>query len=71
MTCSSLSSAGEQAESLSLSSISSTLEAFMESSTLGDFHTRLRMLLSFHCHLLLVPDLPGQGQPSAPTHAEL
>ncbi|XP_038145137.1 midasin isoform X1 [Cyprinodon tularosa] len=52
---------GEQAESLSLSSISSTLEAFMESSTLGDFHTRLRMLLSFHCHLLLVPDLPGQG----------
>uniref|UniRef100_A0A3Q2D7A0 Midasin n=1 Tax=Cyprinodon variegatus TaxID=28743 RepID=A0A3Q2D7A0_CYPVA len=51
----------EQAESLSLSSISSTLEAFMESSTLGDFHTRLRMLLSFHCHLLLVPDLPGQS----------
>ncbi|XP_012709437.2 midasin isoform X1 [Fundulus heteroclitus] len=53
-------SAGEQAESLSLSSVSSTLEAFMESSTLGEFHTRLRMLLSFHCHLLLVPNLPGQ-----------
>uniref|UniRef100_A0A087Y7X1 Midasin n=1 Tax=Poecilia formosa TaxID=48698 RepID=A0A087Y7X1_POEFO len=51
---------GEQADSLSLSSMSSTLEAFMEGSTLGEFHTRLRMLLSFHCHLLLVPDLPGQ-----------
>ncbi|KAM4713456.1 midasin isoform 2-T2 [Anableps anableps] len=51
---------GEQADSLSLSSVSSTLEAFMESSTLGEFHTRLRMLLSFHCHLLLVPRLPGQ-----------
>uniref|UniRef100_M4AJ01 Midasin n=1 Tax=Xiphophorus maculatus TaxID=8083 RepID=M4AJ01_XIPMA len=49
----------QEQDSLSLSSVSSTLEAFMEGSTLGEFHTRLRMLLSFHCHLLLVPDLPS------------
>ncbi len=36
----------------------------MEGSTLGEFHTRLAMLLSFHCHLLLVPNQPGKGQPS-------
>uniref|UniRef100_A0A3Q4BJ07 Midasin n=1 Tax=Mola mola TaxID=94237 RepID=A0A3Q4BJ07_MOLML len=34
--------------------------AFMEGSTLGEFHTRLAMLLSFHCHLLLVPSQTGQ-----------
>lgn len=34
----------------------------MESSTLGEFHTRLNMLLSFHCHLLLLPDQPAPGQ---------
>uniref|UniRef100_A0A8C4E441 Midasin n=1 Tax=Dicentrarchus labrax TaxID=13489 RepID=A0A8C4E441_DICLA len=45
---------------LSLSSVSSTLQAFMEGSTLGEFHTRLAMLLSFHCHLLLVPNQTGQ-----------
>ncbi|XP_077567526.1 midasin isoform X1 [Stigmatopora nigra] len=43
-----------------LSSLSSTLEAFMNGSTLGEFHTRLAMLLSFHCHLLLLPPQPGQ-----------
>uniref|UniRef100_A0A3Q3ARQ7 Midasin n=1 Tax=Kryptolebias marmoratus TaxID=37003 RepID=A0A3Q3ARQ7_KRYMA len=40
--------------------VSSTLQAFMEGSTVGEFHTRLRMLLSFHCHLLLVPNQPGR-----------
>lgn len=53
--------ADEQVEQLSLLSVSSTLQAFMEGSTLGQFHTRLAMLLSFHCHLLLVPSQPGRG----------
>uniref|UniRef100_A0A3Q1JQ86 Midasin n=1 Tax=Anabas testudineus TaxID=64144 RepID=A0A3Q1JQ86_ANATE len=48
-----------EVERLSLSSVSSTLKAFIEGSTLGEFHTRLAMLLSFHCHLLLVPNQPG------------
>lgn len=50
-----------EVERLSLSSASSTLQAFIEGSSLGEFHTRLGMLLSFHCHLLLVPDRPGRG----------
>ncbi|XP_039980712.1 midasin isoform X5 [Xiphias gladius] len=50
----------EEVEHLSLSSVSSTLQAFMEGSPLGEFHTRLAMLLSFHCHLLLVPSQLGQ-----------
>uniref|UniRef100_A0A8C4E8F0 Midasin n=1 Tax=Dicentrarchus labrax TaxID=13489 RepID=A0A8C4E8F0_DICLA len=50
----------QRMECLSLSSVSSTLQAFMEGSTLGEFHTRLAMLLSFHCHLLLVPNQTGQ-----------
>lgn len=53
--------ADEQVERLSLPSVSSTLQAFMEGSTLGQYHTRLAMLLGFHCHLLLVPSQPGQG----------
>lgn len=52
----------EEEEPLSLSSVSSSLQAFIESSTLGEFHTRLGMLLSFHCHLLMVPKQPGQGE---------
>lgn len=52
----------EEEEPLSLSSVSSSLQAFIESSTLGEFHTRLAMLLSFHCHLLMVPNQPLQGQ---------
>lgn len=52
----------KEEEPLSLSSVSSSLQAFIESSTLGEFHTRLAMLLSFHCHLLMVPNQPGQGQ---------
>ncbi|KAJ8008932.1 hypothetical protein DPEC_G00083550 [Dallia pectoralis] len=51
---------GDTAERLSLPTVSSTLQAFMEGSTLGEYHTRLAMLLSFHCHLLLVPSQRGQ-----------
>ncbi|KAM4522940.1 midasin [Odontesthes bonariensis] len=51
---------GEEVEPLSLSLVSSTLQAFVEGSTLGEFQTRLSMLLSFHCHLLLLPKQPGQ-----------
>ncbi|KAM9840331.1 midasin [Aulostomus maculatus] len=58
-------STGEEIEALSLSSVSSTIQAFMESSTLGEFHTRLAMLLSFHCHLLLLPNQPGQDSLSS------
>uniref|UniRef100_A0A8C8D189 Midasin n=1 Tax=Oncorhynchus tshawytscha TaxID=74940 RepID=A0A8C8D189_ONCTS len=47
-------------EDLFLSTVSSTLQAFMEGSTLGEYHTRLVMLLSFHCHLLLAPSQHGQ-----------
>uniref|UniRef100_A0A674E0K9 Midasin n=1 Tax=Salmo trutta TaxID=8032 RepID=A0A674E0K9_SALTR len=47
-------------EDLSLSTVSSTLQAFMEGSTLGEYHTRLAMLLSFHCHLLLAPSQHGK-----------
>lgn len=46
-------------EPLTLSTVASTLQAFIEGSTLGEFHTRLAMLLSFHCHLLLVPKQSG------------
>uniref|UniRef100_A0A3Q1FB83 Midasin AAA ATPase 1 n=1 Tax=Acanthochromis polyacanthus TaxID=80966 RepID=A0A3Q1FB83_9TELE len=53
-------STDENLERLTLSSVSSTLQAFMEGSTLGEFSIRLAMLLSFHCHLLLVPNQPGQ-----------
>ncbi|KAM9355690.1 midasin [Pholidichthys leucotaenia] len=52
-------------EVLSLSSVSSTLKAFIEGSTLGEYHTRLTMLLSFHCHLLLLPSQPGQDHLSS------
>uniref|UniRef100_A0A8C3A4W9 Midasin n=1 Tax=Cyclopterus lumpus TaxID=8103 RepID=A0A8C3A4W9_CYCLU len=50
----------DEVERLSLSSVSSTLYAFMEGSTLGEFNTRLGMLLTFHCHLLLIPNQPEQ-----------
>uniref|UniRef100_A0A1A7W7P3 Midasin homolog n=1 Tax=Iconisemion striatum TaxID=60296 RepID=A0A1A7W7P3_9TELE len=53
-------SADSGVERLSLSSVCSTLQAFMEGSSVGEFDTRLRMLLSFHCHLLLNPSQPGQ-----------
>ncbi|XP_073672706.1 midasin [Garra rufa] len=46
-------------EHLSLSSISSTLQAFIEGSTIGEFSIRLSMLLGFHCHVLLAPKQEG------------
>uniref|UniRef100_A0A8B9KRB9 Midasin n=1 Tax=Astyanax mexicanus TaxID=7994 RepID=A0A8B9KRB9_ASTMX len=49
-------------DELSLSSVSSTLQGFMEGSTVGEFHTRLAMLLAFHCHVLLAPKQEGQGK---------
>ncbi|KAJ8270795.1 hypothetical protein GJAV_G00119370 [Gymnothorax javanicus] len=53
--------AGGDVEVLSLSTISSTLQAFIEGSTLGEFHTRMTMLLTFHCHLLLTPTTEAQA----------
>ncbi|XP_061668786.1 midasin isoform X2 [Syngnathoides biaculeatus] len=52
---------GKEMGSMSLSSLSSNLQAFMECSSLGEFNARLGMLLSFHCHLLLLPTQPGQA----------
>ncbi|XP_067273008.1 midasin [Pseudorasbora parva] len=46
-------------EDLSLSSVSSTLQAFIEGSTLGEFSVRLSMLLGFHCHILMAPKQEG------------
>ncbi|KAM6280529.1 midasin isoform 1-T1 [Porphyrio hochstetteri] len=45
----------EQAEQMDLKALVSTLQAFIEGSTLGEFHTRLQALLVFHCHVLLMP----------------
>ncbi|XP_035384712.1 midasin isoform X1 [Electrophorus electricus] len=56
-----LTSADGGVEELSLSSVSSTLQGFMEGSTLGEFHTRLTMLLTFHCHILLAPKQEGHA----------
>ncbi|XP_068087248.1 midasin [Hyperolius riggenbachi] len=42
-------------EEPTLQSITKTLQAFIESSSLGEFYARLQMLLVFHCHVLLVP----------------
>ncbi|MEE6475824.1 hypothetical protein FKM82_010868 [Ascaphus truei] len=44
-------------EVLTLQSMVKTLQAFIEGSTLGEFHTRLHVLLVFHCHVLLVPQV--------------
>uniref|UniRef100_A0A8D0DW25 Midasin n=1 Tax=Salvator merianae TaxID=96440 RepID=A0A8D0DW25_SALMN len=44
---------------LKLTEVVSMLQAFMEGSTLGEFHTRLQMLLEFHCHVLLMPQVDG------------
>ncbi|XP_029451275.1 midasin isoform X2 [Rhinatrema bivittatum] len=49
--------AGESTETQTLPSLVATLQAFIEGSTLGEFHTRLRVLLVFHCHILLVPQV--------------
>ncbi|KAL4649045.1 midasin isoform X1 [Arapaima gigas] len=53
--------AGDAVDTLSISSVSSTLQAFIEGSTLGEFQSRLNMLLTFHCHLLLAPSYETQA----------
>ncbi|XP_066464567.1 midasin isoform X2 [Eleutherodactylus coqui] len=45
----------ENDQKQSLQSVTKTLEAFVEGSTLGEFRSRLHMILVFHCHVLLVP----------------
>ncbi|XP_009998839.1 PREDICTED: midasin [Chaetura pelagica] len=45
----------EETERMDLKTLVSTLQAFIEGSTLGEFHTRLEALLVFHCHVLLMP----------------
>nr|XP_033792626.1 midasin isoform X2 [Geotrypetes seraphini] len=48
---------GDNTGTWTLSSLITTLQAFIEGSTLGEFHTRLQVLLVFHCHVLLVPQV--------------
>ncbi|KAE8602908.1 hypothetical protein XENTR_v10014171 [Xenopus tropicalis] len=45
-------------EELLLQSLTKTLQAFIEGSTLGEFQSRLTLLLVFHCHVLLIPQSP-------------
>uniref|UniRef100_A0A8D2MF30 Midasin n=1 Tax=Zonotrichia albicollis TaxID=44394 RepID=A0A8D2MF30_ZONAL len=45
----------EQTEQMDLKTLVSTLQAFIEGSTLGEFQARLQTLLVFHCHVLLMP----------------
>ncbi|OXB54358.1 hypothetical protein ASZ78_011040, partial [Callipepla squamata] len=47
----------EETEQMSLKTLISTLQAFIEGSTLGEFHGRLKALLVFHCHVLLMPQV--------------
>ncbi|XP_056422084.1 midasin [Hyla sarda] len=45
----------ENDQEQSLQSVTKTLQAFIEGSTLGEFASRLHMMIVFHCHVLLVP----------------
>ncbi|NXX88474.1 MDN1 protein, partial [Centropus bengalensis] len=45
----------EEPEQMDLKTLVTTLQAFIEGSSLGEFHARLQALLVFHCHLLLMP----------------
>nr|XP_030123445.3 midasin isoform X1 [Taeniopygia guttata] len=47
----------EGTEQMDLKTLVSTLQAFIEGSTLGEFHARLQVLLVFHCHVLLMPQV--------------
>ncbi|XP_010082937.1 PREDICTED: midasin, partial [Pterocles gutturalis] len=47
----------EENEKMDLKTLVSTLQAFIEGSTLGEFHARLQALLVFHCHVLLMPQV--------------
>ncbi|NXU56757.1 MDN1 protein, partial [Turnix velox] len=46
-----------ETEQMDLKTLVSMLQAFIEGSTLGEFHTRLQALLVFHCHVLLMPQV--------------
>ncbi|XP_066468783.1 midasin [Tiliqua scincoides] len=46
-------------EEVTLTAVVTALQAFIEGSTLGEFHARLQMLLEFHCHVLLMPQVEG------------
>uniref|UniRef100_K7FQC1 Midasin n=1 Tax=Pelodiscus sinensis TaxID=13735 RepID=K7FQC1_PELSI len=50
----------ETSKQLNLTVVVHTLQAFIEGSTLGEFHTRLQALLVFHCHVLLMPQVEGK-----------
>uniref|UniRef100_A0A8C2SW72 Midasin n=1 Tax=Coturnix japonica TaxID=93934 RepID=A0A8C2SW72_COTJA len=47
---------------LNLKTLVNTLQAFIEGSTLGEFHARLKALLVFHCHVLLMPQVAEKGK---------
>ncbi|KAM4681125.1 midasin isoform 3-T3 [Amazona ochrocephala] len=47
----------EETEQMDMKTLVSTLQAFIEGSTLGEFHARLQALLVFHCHVLLMPQV--------------
>ncbi|KFR09321.1 Midasin, partial [Nipponia nippon] len=47
----------EEIEQMDLKMLVNTLQAFIEGSTLGEFHARLQALLVFHCHVLLMPQV--------------
>lgn len=47
---------------MDLKTLVSTLQAFIEGSTLGEFHARLQVLLVFHCHVLLMPQVAEKGK---------
>ncbi|XP_010137971.1 PREDICTED: midasin-like, partial [Buceros rhinoceros silvestris] len=49
-----------ETEQMDLKTLVSTLQAFIEGSTLGQFHARLQALLVFHCHVLLMPQVAGK-----------
>uniref|UniRef100_UPI00398F5005 midasin isoform X2 n=1 Tax=Pristiophorus japonicus TaxID=55135 RepID=UPI00398F5005 len=50
----------EVEEQMKLPVVISTLQAFIEGATVGEFHFRLSMLLAFHCHVLAVPEQEGK-----------
>ncbi|XP_066867568.1 midasin isoform X2 [Kogia breviceps] len=50
----------EDDRQMTLMLLVSTLQAFIEGSSLGEFHIRLQMLLVFHCHVLLMPQVEGK-----------
>nr|XP_048276589.1 midasin isoform X1 [Myodes glareolus] len=50
----------EDDKQMTLMLLVSTLQAFIEGSSLGEFHARLQMLLVFHCHVLLMPQIEGK-----------